>query len=183
MNPYNNNFGPFGFPMVGLPFPPFPVRRRTRVPLLDQRGIYEVCTTGMVENTDAAAPSVDYGIDPCIWRALPCECVIVWKVRHTVSTAGADLPANVVVPTGGRTTVSDTLSGSASGSKIPVIDNKSTQVAGGDITVPAGSGSDAQRSYTTEHWVYIDKASGTFRLMGVTAAAAPVPSNTPAAGA
>lgn len=169
-----NNLSPFGIPGMGFPFPPVPARRRIRIPMLDQRGIYEVCTTGIVENVDATTPTVDYGINPCIWKALPCECVIVWKVRHLVTTAGADLPANVVVPTNGSTTVSS--GGSASSStKIPIVDNKSKQVAGGDITTPSGTGDETQQGYTTEHWVYIDKASGTFRLMGVSAAAPATP--------
>lgn len=60
--------------------------------------------------------------------------------------------------------------------KIPVIDNKSTQVQGHDVTVPQGTAAPApqvQAGYTTEHWVYIDKCCGIFRLMGVTAINSP----------
>lgn len=187
MNPYNNNFGPFGVPMVGFPFPPFPARRH-RVRTLDQHGIFEVCTTGMVEVTGDENDTVDYGIDPDVWKALPCECVIIWKVRHPVSQNGAGLPVNIVVPTSGKTTVSNgSNSGSgvtstSTGTKIPVVDNKSTQVEGHDVTVPIGNGSGAstqQLGNTTEHWVYINKSAGTFRLMGVTAQNSPARTTTP----
>lgn len=184
MNPINN-LSPFGIPGMCFPLPP---RRRIRIPLLDQRGIFEVCTTGMVEVTGDENDSVDYGINPDIWRALPCECVIIWKVRHPVSQNGAGLPVNVVVPTSGKTTVSNgsnTGSGvtsTSTGTKIPVVDNKSTQVEGHDVTVPVGNGSGAstqQLGNTTEHWVYVNKSAGTFRLMGVIAQNSPARSTTP----
>lgn len=171
-----------------FPFPPVPARRRIRIPMLDQRGIYEVCTTGMIEVTGDENDSVDYGINPDIWRALPCECVIIWKVRHPVSQNGAGLPVNVVVPTSGKTTLSNGANSgngvttTSTGTKIPVVDNKSTQVEGHDVTVPIGNGSGAstqQLGNTTEHWVYINKSAGTFRLMGVTAQNSPARANTP----
>lgn len=181
MNPYNN-FGPYGIPMMGFPFPPFPGRRRTRIPVLDQHGIYEVCTTGMAEVTGAEYDTVDYGINPDVWRALPCECVIIWKVRHPVSQNGASLPVNIIVPTSGKTTVSNSsnngssMSTTSTGTKIPVVDNKSTQVEGHDVTVPIGNstGGDTQQlGNTTEHWVYINKSAGVFRMMGVIAQNSP----------
>lgn len=178
MNPFLIN------PLFGAaPF--IPARRRTRIPTLDQHGIYELCTTGIEEVTTGDSFAVNYGVNPCVWNALPCECVVVWKVRHPVSTAGAALPVNVVVPTkGGGSTVSGSSNSSSTGSKVPVLDNKSSQVAGSDVTSPVGTGSSIQRYYTTEHWVYINKSAGTFRLMGVTtqgsSANANSGSNTPA---
>ena len=168
-----NPFNPLGIPTPHLGPGPV-VRRRRRTPLLDRQGIYELCTTGIAENTTGAADAtVDYGVNPCVWNALPCECVAVWKVRHTVSTAGAALPATIVADF------------AAFNRKLAIVDNKSTQVAGGDITPASGSTPIAgrQQSYTTEHWVYINKSAGVFRLMGVTAASpAATPTNdTPAA--
>lgn len=166
-----NPFNPLGIPAPLLGPSPV-VRRRPRIPLLDRQGIYELCTTGIAEGTaDAADATVDYGVNPCIWNALPCECVAVWKVRHTATTAGATLPATVVIPGAGRSTVPDNTSSSTK--KIAVVDNKGTQASGGDITATPGSTPIAGRqqvSYTTEHWVYINKSTGVFRLMGVTAA-------------
>lgn len=179
---YPFNFNPFGFtPVI---FPPFPVRR-TIVPRLDTRGVPVLETTGIVENVEQAEDTVDYGINPCVWRALPCRTIALWKVRHPVSDNGASLPVTVVIPASNRgTTV--TSAGSTTGTaKLAVVDNKSTQVEGRDVTVPTGSGSSSpvQTSYTTEHWVYIDKAAGIFRLLGVTAQNSPARAasgNTPA---
>lgn len=172
---YNNPYGPFGLPMLpGFPFSPFV--RRKGVNRLDQHGIYEVCTTGIVENLESES-TVDYGINRRVWNSLPCECVIVWKVRHPVTQNGANLPVTVVVPSGSS---DSTVASPVSGSKIPVVDNKGTQVAGHDVTVPTGSasgGSQQQVGYTTEHWVYINKPAGIFRLMGVTAQNSPVASS------
>lgn len=156
---YNTNTNNiFPFPII-----PFGINRRKGVPTLDNRGIYEVCTTDIVET---AGETVDYGINPCIWRQLPNQCVIIWKVKHPTTTAGADLPVTVVTPTSGSSTVNSSSSSSNSGNiKVPVVDNNGTQTVGSDVT----NGS------TTEHWVYIDKCSGTFRLMGVQAAASPAP--------
>lgn len=164
------------------PFFPPPRRRTTNLHRIDQRGIPVICTTDLVEDTTAGTESATYGINSCEWYALPCQTVIIWKVRQPISTAGAALPVSVAIPSGNRnSTVSSGGASSSSGNitgsvKIPVVDNKSTQVAGGDVTKqPGGAGSATQTSYTTEHWVYIDKASGIFRLLGVTAAAAATP--------
>lgn len=157
---YNTNTNPL-FPFPGFPFG-FQNRGR-RIPTLDNRGIYEVCTTGLLET---AGETADYGINPCIWRQLPNQCVIVWKVKHPTTAAGAELPVTVVIPTTGSSTVNSSSSSSnAGGIKVPVIDNKGTQTVGSDVT----------NNQPTEHWVYIDKCSGIFRLMGVQAAAAPAP--------
>lgn len=176
MYPFINPFtGPFGVPFG--PLSPFACNnRRVRIPTVDQRGIPEVCTTGMVETVESstgAEDSVDYGINPRVWRALPNQSLILWKVKHPVSQNGASLPVNVVIPSGsGSSTV--TSSGSSAGTtKIKVVDNKSTQTEGRDVTVPTGSGSEEQQSYTTEHIVYIDKCAGIFRLLGVTAQNSP----------
>lgn len=166
---YNNNAGT---PMI--PFVPMGMRpRRIQAPTIDNRGIYELCTTGIVENIEDEDGTVDYGVNPCVWKALPNECVVVWKVRHPVTQNGASLPVNVVIPTGSSSSTV-TSKGSTSGSKkVSVVDNKGTKTEGRDVTVPTGSGSEEQQSYTTEHWVYINKCADTFRLMGVTAQNSP----------
>lgn len=160
MYPFLNN--PFGIPCFP-PVGPFPaVARRRSIPTIDTRGIPELCTTGIAEGD-----TVDYGINPCLWRQLPCQTLVLWKVRHPVTTAGAASPVTVVTPTGsGASTV--TPSGSTAGtSRVPVVDNKGTQVTGSDVTNTDGP--------YTEHLVYIDKAAGIFRMLGVTATGAPAP--------
>lgn len=184
MNPFYNPYNPLGLPVAGLPpFFPFP-SRRTVVPRLDRLGVPLLETTGMIENVEQEEDTVDYGINPCVWRALPCQTIALWKVRHPVSENGASLPVMLAVPTGNSSSTVTSRYAAAGTTKIPVVDNKSTQVEGRDVTVPTGSGSSSpvQTSYTTEHWVYIDKAAGIFRLLGVTAQNSParaVQSNTP----
>lgn len=177
MYPFYNNAQDFP------PFPLIPFGRggRTRVRTLDDRGIYEVCTTGIIENTQIEDGTVDYGITPSVWKALPNECIILWKVRHPVTQDGADLPATVVVPSGSSSSTVNSSGSNTGTKKISVIDNKSTQAHGRDVTVPTNSGSDEQFGYTTEHMVYVNKCSDTFRLLGVTAQNSPA-RNTPADG-
>lgn len=158
------------------------VARRVIVPKIDVAGIPVIETSGYVETTDEATPTVDYGINPCIWRALPNHTVVLWKVRHPVSTAGATLPVNVVVPMANRNSTVVSENSNVGTTKIPVIDNKSTQVLGHDVTVPQGTAAPApqiQAGYTTEHFVYIDKCCGIFRLMGVTAINSPAEAAVP----
>ena len=133
---------------------------RVPVPKLD-RVIPFLTTTGINEGETA-----DYGISPCLWKALPEEGIILLKVRHSATTA--TLPATIVVPTSPvRSTV--VTEGAAMGTiKVPVVDNHNIQATAGDV-VPAGE--------TTEHIVYYNKCSGVFRLLGVTATGA-APSQT-----
>lgn len=161
------------------------VIRRVAVPKIDLNGIPVIETTGYVETTDVNQ-TVDYGINPCIWNALPNQAVIVWKVRHPVTTTGATLPVNVVIPTTTRNSTVTTENSTLGTTKIPVIDNKSTQVLGHDVTVPSGTAAPApqvQAGYFTEHIVYINKCCGVFRLMGVTAINSPAEAATPAENA
>lgn len=179
---YLNPFG--GFPLVG--FPPFPLRRNI-VPRLDTRGVPVIESTGIIENLEEE-DTVDFGVNPCIWNALPCRTIALWKVRHPVSQNGASLAASVIIPTNNKSTTVASTGIGAGTTRIPIVDNKSTQVEGRDVTVPTGSGSSSpvQTSYTTEHWVYIDKAAGIFRLLGVTSQNSPARatgSNTPAESA
>lgn len=165
---YNTPTFPFGSPFI-------PFQARKRVPTID-RYIPELCTTGIVENTEGTE-SVDYGINPCIWKRLPNQTLALWKVRHPVSQNGASLPVNVVIPTSSSSTTVASVGVTTGTSKVSVVDNKGTKVQGGDVTVTTGNGSDEQASYTTEHIVYIDKCSDIFRLLGVTSQNSPVPSS------
>ena len=107
----------------------------------------------MEQVTDA---SVDYGINPSCYNALPCECIVLLKIHQGVATASATLPVTIVTPNSGTTTVNGTSnSGTASGTKkIPVVDHNGTAVTGASV---AG---------TTEALAYINKKSGVFRLLG-----------------
>lgn len=152
----------------------------SRIPRIDIGGIYELCSTGIIENLEEES-SVDYGVNPAAWKALPNEAVIIWKVRHPVTQNGASLPVNVVIPSGGSTSTVTSSNTTGATKKVSVVDNKSTQVQGSDVTVPTGSGGSEQQGYTTEHMVYINKCNDTFRLLGVKAQNSPTAADTPAA--
>lgn len=135
------------------------------VPRIDVGGIYLISTTGKTSNTGAENATVDYGINPCQWRALPNEGVLVWKVRHPIESGEEALPVALAVPVSSGSTVSS--SGSVTGTtKVPVVDNKGTQVQGSDVSNTSSGGSSVL-GYFTEHWVYFNKSAGIFRLMGV----------------
>lgn len=145
-----NTFGVFP------PFFPYPPvsRRRERV---KQLGIFELPTTGV----NVTADTVDFGINPCIYNQLPCECYITFKVRQTVPAAGAGLPATVVVPNSSKSTVPNSgVAGSAGSStatpgtqKVPIVDHKNDNVVGSDIVSP------------TERFGYLNKATGVLRFV------------------
>lgn len=134
-----------------------------QIPRIDIGGIFVLSTTGKISE---AGETLDYGINPCQWMALPNEGVMIWKVRHLATADEESLPATVVVPSPGASTVTSSNT-TAGNSKVPVVDNKGTQVIGSDVT-------DATNGFT-EHWVYFNKNAGIFRLLGVQAQAAPVP--------
>lgn len=136
------------------PFNPFySVGQRSQIRRIDVGGIYELKTNAQ-QVTDA---SVDYGINPCYYNALPCECIVLLKIHQGVATASATLPITIVTPNSGSTTVSGTASssGTTSGTtKVPVVDHSGTAVTGASV---AG---------TTEALAYINKKSGIIRLLG-----------------
>ena len=162
-NPLNNMTNPWGIPVAG--FPPFPVipgRRRSRLKRIDT---FELPTTG-VQLSDT---SVDYGINPCLYNELPCECQLILKIRQAVPAGGENLSITVVTPTAGSgSTV--TSSGSTTGTqKTPVIDHNSNTVVGNDV------------SQFTDVLALLDKSLGIIRFVnfvsgGTTASS----SNTPA---
>lgn len=148
----------YGFPPFNpfSPFPFFPPVRRRPYTLIDTRGVPVISTTGKLET--AATTTIDYGINPCQWKALPNQCVILWKVQHPSTTTAASYGVNVIIPSGtpGSTLPSpDTPAGTT---RKVVIDNKSNPVVGSDVNNP---------DIPTEHWVYIDKCAGIFKLLGV----------------
>lgn len=162
-NPYNPYWwGP------GPALSPTPNIRR-----VDIGGIFEL-STNAVQLTDA---SVDYGINPVCYNALPCESIVLLKIHSDVPAGGEALPVTIVVPNGGNTTLAT--AGSTTGStKVPVVDSNNNNVTGGDITG------------TTERLAYINKRTGVIRFLEFTAGsatsgggAANGEANTPAAAA
>lgn len=134
------------FPLY--PFNPFiPIGQRNQIKLIDVGGIYELKTNAQ-QVTDA---SVDYGINPCYYNALPCECIVLLKIHQGVAAASAALPVTIVTPNSGSTTVNGTTSGTT---KVQVVDHAGKAVTGASV------------SETTEALAYINKKSGTIRLLG-----------------
>lgn len=144
-------------------------------PRLDRGGIPVVVTTGKVSDASAAEPTVDFGVNPCQWISLPLEGILLWKVRHPVTTSEASYPATIVLPTGLSTTTPVTVSNSGTVvNKTPIVDKKGSQMTGQDITTPVASGDPVVGAYT-EHLVYYSKCTGVFRMLAQTATAAPAP--------
>lgn len=140
------------FPLY--PFNPFnPICQRNQIKRIDVGGIYELKTNAQ-QVTEA---SVDYGINPNYYKALPCECIVLLKIHQGVAASSATLPVTIVTPNSGSTTVNGTTntSGTASGTtKVPVVDHTGTAVTGASV------------SGTTEALAYINKKSGIIRLLG-----------------
>ena len=140
------------FPLY--PFNPFfPIGQRNQIRRIDIGGIYELKTNAQ-QVTEA---SVDYGINPCYYNALPCECIVLLKIHQGVAAASATLPVTVVIPNSGSTTINGTAgsTGTTSGTqKVPIVDHGGTAVTGAIV------------SDTTEALAYINKKSGIIRLLG-----------------
>lgn len=140
------------------------------VPRVDIGGIYTLTTTG---KASTEAETLDYGFNPCAWRALPNEGILLWKVRHPVTEAESGYAVNVVVPTSGSTRSTVISPNTATGTtKVPVVDNKGTQTVGSDITNQT-----SETSAYTEHLVYFNKCAGIFRLLGVKSTAGTAEAN------
>lgn len=142
------------------------------VPRIDVGGIYVLATTGKVFTEGGEAETVDFGINPCQWRELPNEGILLWEVRHPVNSNEASYAATVVVPNLGASTVTspNTTTGTT---KVPIVDNKGTQAQGSDVTNPTDSGETSPLGFNTEHLVYFNKSAGIFRLLGVKAQNSP----------
>ena len=79
---FGNPFSPYWW-MPLLPIMPQPAIRR-----VDIGGIYEL-STNAVQLTDV---SVDYGINPVCYNALPCESIVLLKVHADAPAGGESLP-------------------------------------------------------------------------------------------
>lgn len=163
--------------MLGNPFNPYwyapnPLlfaKQGSGIPRVDVNGIYEL-STNAVQLSEGV--SVDYGINPCCYNALPCESIVLLKVHTGAPTGGEALPVTVVTPNNGQSTVSGGASSSGGTSKIPVVDSNNNPVTGSDVT---GS---------TERLAYINKRTGVIRFLEFTAGTTTAPtassSNNPA---
>lgn len=115
---------------------------------IKQLCIFELPTT----NVTLSEESVDFGIDRCIYNALPCDCYISLRVNHLVPEGGEALPITIVVPNSSNSTnVGGTTNNGET--KIGVIDHNSDQVVGADLET------------TTEVFAFVSKGRGIIRFV------------------
>lgn len=113
-------------------------------------GIY-IISTNALNVTDT---SVDFGLDPCVYNELPCECIVLFKFHTAVPAAAAALPVTVAIPNRNRTTLvtTGTTPTSTSSTTVPVTDKDNSPVVGGDLDV------------VTEKLAYINKRTGVIKF-------------------
>ena len=151
---YPNAINPYWWmPHMGI----MPQQPQHRLKRIDVGGIYKISTNSVV--LDTTASQVVYGFNPCEYRELPCESLILLTIHADVPTGGEGFPIHIAIP-GGSTTTSTT--GSTSGStstKVPVVDSQGNNVTGANV------------QGTTERLLYLNKRTGTARFMEFTNAA------------
>ena len=122
---------------------------------IDICGIYKLSTNAVT----LTETTVDYGINPCVYRRLPCESLVLLTIHSDVPAGGEALPVMLVVPNDGASTDSEA-SSTAGTTKLNVVDSQDTNVTGTNIQ---GS---------TQRLVYINKCTGKVRFMEFTNATA-----------
>lgn len=136
IDPYWWTVRPTGFP-------------QSRIPRIDIGGIYKLTTNAVA----LSETTVDYGINPCLYKQLPCESLVVLTIHADVPAGGEALPVTIAVPTGTSTLQSASTTGT---SKVNVVDSQGNNVTGSNIVG------------NTERLVYINKRSGIIRFMEFT---------------
>lgn len=144
MNPY------WWMPPVGV----MPQQPQSRLKRIDVGGIYKISTNSVA--LDTTASQVVYGFNPCEYRELPCESLILLTIHADVPTGGEGFPIHIAIP-GGSTTTSTTgaTSGSAS-TRVPVVDSQGNNVTGANV------------QGTTERLLYLNKKRGIARFIEFT---------------
>lgn len=142
--------GGFGFPFNGyggLINPAnFAQGNQVRV---KQLCIFELNTT----NVTLSEESVDFGIDRCVYNALPCDCFIALRVNHLVPEGGEALPITIVVPNTSNSTNTGNVMSNNGETKVPVIDHNGDSVVSADLTA------------ITEVFAYVSKGRGIIRFV------------------
>lgn len=113
-------------------------------------GLYIISTNAL----NVTETSVDFGLDPCVYNSLPCECVVLFKFHTVVPAAAAALPVTVAIPNRNRTTLvtTGTTPTASTSTTVPVTDKDNSPVVGGDIDV------------VTEKLAYINKRTGVIKF-------------------
>lgn len=110
--------------------------------------LYELVTKNVVVTTT----NTIFGINPRIWLSLPCEGLLLLKIRQVVPTTGETLPVQIAVPA--NSTVST------------VGDDTCCPVTGVALVNPINVAvTGAAMVNNTERLVYFNKVRGVLRLM------------------
>lgn len=135
-----------------------PQQPQHRLKRIDVGGIFKISTNSVV--LDTTASQVVYGFNPCEYRELPCESLILLTIHADVPTGGEGFPIHIAIPGGSTTTTTTSGSTSTSNStKIPVVDSQGNNVTGANV------------QGTTERLLYLNKRTGTARFIEFTNAA------------
>lgn len=97
--------------------------------------LYELVTKNVVVTTT----NTIFGINPRIWLSLPCEGLLLLKIRQVVPTTGETLPVQIAIPA-----------------------NSTVSTVGDDTCCPVTG---AAMVNNTERLVYFNKVRGVLRLM------------------
>lgn len=121
------------------------------LPRVDVGGIFKLSTNAVA----LSETTVDYGINPCTYRRLPNESLVLLTIHADVPAGGEALPVTLVVPNIGTSTVSgpDSTTGT---SKINIVDSQDNNVTGANV------------QGNTQRFVYINKCTGKVRFMEFT---------------
>lgn len=118
--------------------------------------LYELVTKNVIVN----GTNTIFGINPRAWRALPCEGLLLLKIRHAVPAGWDALPVQIAVPA--NSTVST------------VGDDTCCPVTGVDLVNPINASvTGAAMVNNTERLVYFNKVRGILRLMDCCVPATP----------
>lgn len=110
--------------------------------------LYELVTKNVVVTT----ANTVFGINPRIWLSLPCEGLLLLKIRQVVPTTGEALPVQIAVPANSTvSTVGDDTCCPVTG--VAVVNPINVAVTG------------AAMVNNTERLVYFNKVRGVLRLM------------------
>jgi hypothetical protein len=109
--------------------------------------LYELVTKNVVVTTT----NTIFGINPRIWLSLPCEGLLLLKIRQVVPTTGETLPVQIAIPANSTvSTVGDDTCCPVTG--VAVVNPINVAVTG------------AAMVNNTERLVYFNKVRGVLRL-------------------
>lgn len=113
--------------------------------------LYELVTKNVVVTTT----NTIFGINPRIWLSLPCEGLLLLKIRQVVPITGETLPVQIAIPANSTvSTVGDDTCCPVTG--VAVVNPINVAVTG------------AAMVNNTERLVYFNKVRGVLRLMDIT---------------